>query len=187
MKNYTRASKFLSLVLRHEPEKIGISLDRHGWAPVQEILMGMNLTMEDLGHIVETDEKQRYSFNDGRTLIRANQGHSVPVDLELEPVEPPARLYHGTVERFLSSIQAEGLQKQQRQYVHLSGDPVTAANVGRRRGKPVVLQVDAGRMRRDGFSFYRAANGVWLTETVPPEYLALSGGGPPFETGRQTD
>ena len=187
MKNYTRAGKFLSLVLRHKPEKIGITLDRHGWAEVRDILTGLNLTMEDLVHIVETDEKQRYSFNEDRTRIRANQGHSIPVDLELEPVEPPERLYHGTVERFLGSIRREGLKKGQRQYVHLSGDPETAANVGRRRGKPVVLRVDAGRMRRDGLLFYRSANGVWLTEAVPPEYLAFPGEKSSPEAERRAD
>lgn len=186
MRNYTRAGKFLSLVLRHQPEKISITLDRHGWAEVREILKGMDLTMEELVHIVETDEKQRYSFNGDRTRIRANQGHSVPVDLELEAVEPPERLYHGTVERFLPSIRREGLKKGQRQYVHLSGDRATAANVGRRRGEPVVLQVDAGRMRRDGLLFYRAANGVWLTEAVPPEYLTLPGEKSPSEIEEQT-
>ena len=171
MRDYTRTSKFLSLILRHQPEKIGAALDSHGWAKVPEILAGMDLTMEELVHIVETDEKRRYSFNDDRTLIRANQGHSIPVDLELEEREPPEFLYHGTVERFLSAIRAEGLQKQRRQYVHLSPDVETAMKVGRRRGKPVVLRVEAGRMRRDGFLFYRSVNGVWLTGEVPPEYL----------------
>lgn len=187
MRNYTRASKFLSLVLRHQPEVIGIALDSHGWAKVPEILTGLELTMEELVQIVETDQKRRYSFNGDRTLIRANQGHSIPVDLELEPVEPPERLYHGTVERFLDGIRAEGLQKQKRQYVHLSPDERTASEVGRRRGKPVVLQVEAGRMHRDGFLFYRAANGVWLTDAVPPGYLVLPGGKPAPESGRQTD
>lgn len=171
MRNYTRASKFLSLVLRHQPEKIGITLDGHGWAKVPEILMGMNLTMEDLTHIVETDEKQRYSFNEDKTLIRANQGHSIPVDLELEEREPPEFLYHGTVGRFLGAIQKEGLQRQSRQYVHLSPDVETAVKVGRRRGKPVVLQVAAGRMYGEGRKFYLSENGVWLTEEVPPHYL----------------
>ncbi|MCI9120902.1 MAG: RNA 2'-phosphotransferase [Oscillibacter sp.] len=175
MRNHTRTSKFLSLVLRHKPEKIGITLDGHGWAKVPEILEGLNLTLEELVHIVETDGKQRYSFNEDRSKIRANQGHSIPVDLELDPVEPPERLYHGTVGQFLPSIRREGLTKQSRQYVHLSGDPVTAAKVGSRRGKPIVLQVNAGAMQREGFRFYQAANGVWLTETVPPEYLTLPG------------
>lgn len=171
MRNYTRASKFLSLVLRHQPEKIGITLDPHGWAKVREILPGMNLTMEDLTYIVETDEKQRYSFNEDRTLIRANQGHSISIDLELEAREPPEYLYHGTVGQFLGSIQKEGLQKQKRQYVHLSPDVETAVKVGRRRGKPVVLQVASGRMHQDGYTFYLSDNGVWLTDAVPVQYI----------------
>ena len=171
MRNYTRASKFLSLVLRHQPEKIGITLDPHGWAKVREILPGMNLTMEDLTYIVETDEKQRYSFNKDRTLIRANQGHSISIDLELEAREPPEYLYHGTVGQFLGSIQKEGLQKQKRQYVHLSPDVETAVKVGRRRGKPVVLQVASGRMHQDGYTFYLSDNGVWLTDAVPVQYI----------------
>ena len=172
MRNYTRASKFLSLVLRHKPEEIGITLDEHGWAEVRDILMGVNLTMEDLEHIVAADEKGRYSFNEDHTRIRANQGHSIPVDLELKPLEPPAQLYHGTAGQFLPSIRREGLLKQSRQYVHLSPDPETAAKEGRRRGKAVVLRVDAGRMYREGHTFYRSANGVWLTDHVPPEYLS---------------
>lgn len=175
MRNYTRASKFLSLVLRHQPEKIGITLDRHGWAEVRNILMGMNLTMEDLTHIVETDEKQRYSFNEDKTLIRASQGHSIPIDLELEAREPPEFLYHGTVGQFLGSIQKEGLTRQKRQYVHLSPDVETAVKVGRRRGRPVILQVSSGRMHEDGCTFYLSENGVWLTDAVPPEYIKFPG------------
>lgn len=171
MRNDTRTSKFLSLVLRHQPEKIGITLDSHGWAKVQEILTGMDLTMEELEHIVETDEKRRYSFSEDKALIRANQGHSIPIDLELEPRTPPELLYHGTVGRFLDAIQKEGLTKQKRQYVHLSPDVETAVKVGRRRGKPVVLQVAAGRMHQDGYDFFLSDNGVWLTAAVPPRYL----------------
>ena len=171
MRNYTRASKFLSLVLRHQPEKIGITLDPHGWAKVREILLGMNLTMEDLTYIVETDEKQRYSFNKDRTLIRANQGHSISIDLELEAREPPEYLYHGTVGQFLGSIQKEGLTRQKRQYVHLSGDFETATAVGRRHGIPVVVTIDAAAMAQDGVSFYRAENGVWLCGHVEPKYF----------------
>ena len=131
MRNYTKASKFLSLVLRHKPEKIGIQLDRRGWAKVPEILMGVNLTMEDLEYIVETDEKQRYSFNDDKTLIRANQGHSIPIDLELEAVEPPETLYHGTIGQFLGSIKKEGLQRRSRQDLQMSGEQESAQHVGR--------------------------------------------------------
>lgn len=175
MRNYTKASKFLSLVLRHKPEKIGIQLDRCGWAKVPEILMGVNLTMEDLEHIVETDEKQRYSFNDDKTLIRANQGHSIPIDLELEAVEPPETLYHGTIGQFLGSIKKEGLQRRSRQFVHLSKDVETALAVGRRRGKPVVLQIASGRMFEDGYEFFLSENGVWLTKEAPSSYIKFPG------------
>lgn len=171
MRNDTRAGKFLSLVLRHQPEKIGIALDGHGWAKVHEILIGMNLTMEELEHIVETDEKQRYSFSEDKTLIRANQGHSVDIDLELEPRRPPEFLYHGTVGQFLPSIREQGLQRQSRQYVHLSPDTETAEKVGRRRGAPVVLQVAADRMHADGYEFFLSENGVWLTRAVPFQYI----------------
>lgn len=171
MRNYIKAGKFLSLVLRHKPEKIGIQLDPHGWAKVSEILMNMNLTMEDLEHIVDTDSKQRYSFNDDKTLIRANQGHSIPIDLELKAIEPPETLYHGTVGKFLDSIRREGLRRQNRQYVHLSKDVETALAVGRRRGSPVVLRIASGRMYKDGFAFFLSENGVWLTDEVPPSYI----------------
>ena len=169
--NDTQKSKFISLILRHKPETIGIKLDAHGWAPVDQLLTGVGISMEDLERIVGTDEKQRYSFNEDKTLIRANQGHSIPVDLELEEREPPEYLYHGTVGRFLGSIQKEGLKRGSRQFVHLSPDVETAVKVGQRRGKPVVLQVAAGRMHREGYRFYLSANGVWLTEAVPPQYL----------------
>ena len=175
MRNYTKASKFLSLVLRHKPEKIGIQLDRRSWAKVPEILMGVNLTMEDLEYIVETDEKQRYSFNDDKTLIRANQGHSIPIDLELEAVEPPETLYHGTIGQFLGSIKKEGLQRRSRQFVHLSKDVETALAVGRRRGKPVVLQIASGRMFEDGYEFFLSENGVWLTKEAPSSYIKFPG------------
>ena len=175
MKNERRTSKFISLILRHKPEEIGITLDSHGWAPVDRLLEGVGISMEELEHIVETDEKQRYSFNEDKTRIRANQGHSIPVDLELEEQEPPEFLYHGTVGQFLGGIQKEGLQRRNRQYVHLSPDVETAVKVGRRRGKPVVLQIAAGRMKQDGYKFYCSANGVWLTGEVPPGYIKFPG------------
>ncbi len=175
MRDRSRTSRFLSLVLRHQPEKIGIALDEHGWADVEALLAGMGLSREDLEQIVAGDEKMRYSFNEDHSRIRANQGHSIPVDLELEPLEPPEYLYHGTVGWFLASIQREGLTKRSRQYVHLSPDAETAAKVGSRRGKPVVLRVRAARMQADGYRFYRSANGVWLTDRVPPEYLEYLG------------
>jgi len=168
-----KTSKFLSLLLRHHPEEAGLTLDEHGWAEVDLLLKNVGLRLEELEEIVAADEKQRYSFSEDRTLIRANQGHSVPVDLELEPREPPEFLYHGTVGQFLGSIRKEGLQRRSRQYVHLSLDVETAVKVGRRRGKPVILQVAAGRMFRDGYVFFLSVNGVWLTEEVPPQYLRL--------------
>lgn len=169
-------SKFLSLILRHKPESIGITLDEHGWARVDELLEGINkpkqrLTMEGLERIVVTDEKNRYSFNEDKTLIRANQGHSIPVDVELESVAPPEYLFHGTGEKYVRSIEEQGLLPKSRLYVHLSADYATAVKVGARHGTPVVYILSAGKMARDGYSFYRSVNGVWLTKTVPPQYI----------------
>lgn len=169
-------SKFISLILRHKPETIGISLDEHGWASVEELIAGVNrshhtLDMERLERIVTEDEKQRYSFNEDKTLIRANQGHSIPVDVELEEVTPPEIQYHGTGEKYTASIDEQGLIPKSRLYVHLSGDTETAKKVGTRHGKPVIYNVKSGDMHRDGIVFYRSVNGVWLTKTVPPQYL----------------
>ena len=167
--------KFISLILRHRPEVIGITLDEHGWANVDDLLAGISRTrpldMAGLEKIVRTDEKQRYAFNSDKTKIRANQGHSVPVDVELQPVTPPALLYHGTGEKFVSSIEARGLIPKTRLYVHLSGDYDTARKVGARHGSPRVYQINAARMSADGYVFYRSVNGVWLTKQVPPQYL----------------
>ena len=173
----TKMSKFLSLVLRHNPEKIGIRIDYHGgWTDVPELLEKLNqnhypVTMEILEEIVRTDQKQRYSFNADKTKIRANQGHSIPVDLGLSPQEPPEILYHGTAERFCESIEKQGLLHQTRQYVHLSKDEKTALAVGKRHGKPHIYQVASGKMFRQGYIFYLSENGVWLTDHVPPEFL----------------
>jgi putative RNA 2'-phosphotransferase len=171
-----RLSKFLSLVLRHEPEKIGIVLDANGWVAVDELLAaaakaGVVLTLESLRRVVETNDKKRFAFSEDGRRIRASQGHSVEVDLDLAPTVPPEHLFHGTATRFLEPIRAEGLRPQSRRHVHLSPDEETAVKVGMRHGKPVVLQVAAGRMQREGHVFYLSANGVWLTENVPPEYL----------------
>ena len=172
----TRTSRYISLVLRHKPEAAGITLDEHGWADVGELIAGVSRTrpldMELLEEIVRTDSKQRYSFNEDKTLIRANQGHSIPVDVELERLEPPALLYHGTGRKYVRSIDRQGLLPKSRLYVHLSADAETAMKVGRRHGEPVVYQVQAGRMSADGYPFYRSANGVWLTKEVPAGYLA---------------
>ena len=168
-------SKFITLILRHRPEAIGISLDEHGWASVPELIAGVNKThpldMAGLERIVAEDEKQRYSFNDDKTLIRANQGHSIPVDVELEEKAPPEILYHGTGVKFVASIDAQGLIPKSRLHVHLSRDVETATKVGSRHGLPIVYEVASGRMHRDGMAFFLSANGVWLTKMVPPEYL----------------
>ena len=169
-------SKFLALVLRHQPAAAGISLDAHGWAEVPALLNGMAaaghpVTAEELEEIVRTDAKQRYAFDETHTRIRANQGHSVQVDAELTAQTPPDTLWHGTASRFLESILRDGLKPMSRLYVHLSSDAETAVKVGMRHGRPVVLAVDAKRMAADGYLFYISANGVWLTKIVPPEYL----------------
>ncbi len=171
----TNTSKFISLILRHKPEAIGISLDEHGWANVDDLIEGVNrtnpLTMEDLERIVAEDEKQRYSFNEDKTLIRANQGHSVPVDVELDEVVPPEILYHGTATKYEEAIDREGLIPISRLYVHLSGDEETARKVGARHGKPVLYRIRSGQMHQDGYTFYRSVNGVWLTKEVPVKYM----------------
>ena len=175
-KNDIKLGRFLSLVLRHNPQAAGISLDEHGWADVRALLAGVSCTglcidMETLESIVRENNKQRYSFNEDHTKIRANQGHSLQVDVELTASTPPQYLFHGTAARFLAKIQREGIQKMGRQYVHLSGDIETAEAVGRRHGTPVVIRVDAEAMARDGITFYRSENGVWLCDAVLPKYF----------------
>lgn len=173
--NLNSTSKYLSLILRHKPETIGITLDEHGWANVDELIAGIAKTHDCdrniLEEIVRTDEKQRYSFNEDKTLIRANQGHSIPVDVELEEAVPPEELWHGTGEKYVESIDVQGLIPKSRLYVHLSKDRDTAVKVGGRHGKPVLYLVKAGDMSRDGYPFYLSKNGVWLTKKVPAEYL----------------
>lgn len=168
-------SKYISLILRHKPETICISLDGHGWANVDELIRGVSkshpLDMATLERIVAEDEKQRYSFNEDKTLIRANQGHSIPVDVELEEVEPPEILYHGTGEKYVESIDKQGLIPKSRLYVHLSADEETARKVGSRHGKPVIYIVKSGEMYRNREKFYRSVNGVWLTKRVAIQYL----------------
>lgn len=171
-----RLSKFLSHILRHRPQRIGLTLDSAGWADVDELLAKANeagkaITREQLERVVAENDKQRFSFSENGRRIRANQGHSIDVDLGLEPQVPPDLLYHGTATRFLDSIRHGGLNPRNRQYVHLSRDAATATKVGQRHGQPVVLVVEAGRMHRDGLKFYLSANKVWLTAQVPPEYL----------------
>ena len=176
-----RLSKFISMILRHRPEVIGITLDEHGWADVEELIKGINETGEEiefnkdtLETIVKTDKKQRYSFSQDKTLIRANQGHSIPVDVESEKKEPPKVLYHGTGSKFVKSIQEQGLLPMERLYVHLSSDVETATNVGKRHGTPVVFQVNTEQMQKDGYDFFQSVNGVWLTKEVPTKYLELN-------------
>ena len=177
MKSLTQISKLIAMVLRHKPEELGLTLDEHGWCAVDALIGKLNdiqpFTMDMLEQIVAEDNKQRYSFNDDRTLIRANQGHSIPVDVELPEATPPAILYHGTADRFVDSIRDAGLLPRSRLYVHLSADLATAQIVGARHGKPVVFTVDTARMLADGHRFYLSVNGVWLTRAVPPQYLTL--------------
>lgn len=171
-----RTSKFLSLVLRHKPEVIDVTLDKNGWANVEAILAGMNICRVTLDEIVRTDSKGRYEYNESGDKIRARQGHSVDVDVELEEKEPPEILYHGTATKFMSSIETIGLIPQSRKYVHLSSDRTTASKVGARHGKPVILKVMAQEMYNDGYKFYLSRNGVWLTDNVKPKYLKLCWG-----------
>ncbi len=174
-KQLEEISKFIALILRHKPETIGITLDEHGWAKVDELIDGISKTyvfnMEMLEEIVRTDKKGRYSFSEDKTLIRANQGHSINVDVELEEKEPPEFLWHGTGEKFVSGIDTEGLKPKSRLYVHLSKDEDTALQVGARHGKPVLYRVLSGKMYKDGYVFYLSQNGVWLTKKVPLEYM----------------
>ena len=174
--NLTNLSRYMSLILRHKPEVIGITLGAHGWANVDDLIHGIekdnpDFNMDVLEEIVRTDNKQRYSFNDDKTLIRANQGHSINVDVELEEKEPPEYLYHGTGEKYVNSIDQKGLISKSRLYVHLSKDVETAENVGKRHGKEVVYCVSSRQMYRDGYKFYLSENGVWLTKEVPVKYL----------------
>jgi putative RNA 2'-phosphotransferase len=176
-KNLKSTSKFLSLVLRHKPAQIGLVLDENGWASVSELLekinaQGNNVDIDLLNEIVDTNDKKRFAFNDDKTKIRASQGHSIEIDLDLEPSLPPDTLYHGTATRFVESILKVGLKKQQRQHVHLSEKLETATAVGARHGKPTILIVDAKQMHEDGFVFYKSENNVWLTDNVEVKYIS---------------
>jgi putative RNA 2'-phosphotransferase len=172
-----RISKYLSKHLRHDPVRLGLVLAPGGWVEVEALLSacardGFAITRAELDEVVAWNPKQRFSFDESGARIRANQGHSVEVDLQLAPAEPPPRLYHGTAEAVLPQIRREGLCKMSRHHVHLSADEATARTVGARHGRPVVLVVDAARMRAAGHLFFVSDNGVWLTDSVPPEFLA---------------
>jgi putative RNA 2'-phosphotransferase len=171
-----KISKFLSLVLRHQPESLGITLDPQGWTDVKTLVAKMRskfpgIDKATLDDVVENNNKKRFSYNKDQTMIRASQGHSVTVELDYAPTLPPETLYHGTVPRFLEAIRKDGLLKMSRHQVHLSRDIDTAAGVGSRRGEAVILKVKAGEMHRDGFDFFVSENGVWLTDMVPPSYI----------------
>lgn len=169
-------SKFLSLILRHRPEMIGLNLDDNGWADVEELIAKSatdhsSFTKDDLEEIVATNDKQRFIFNEDHTQIRANQGHSISVDLNLQSQTPPEYLYHGTVAKSLSIIRTEGIKKMSRQHVHLSKDRETAVIVGSRRGEAIILVISSGAMYKDGLEFFLSENGVWLTDHIPAHYI----------------
>jgi putative RNA 2'-phosphotransferase len=175
--NYdVQTSKFLSLILRHHPEQIGLQLDENGWAEVKELMEKANknsfrFDLEELKEVVEHNDKQRFVFSPDGRKIRANQGHSVKIDLQLEPDTPPTQLFHGTAEKNIASIRAKGIIKGKRNHVHLSSDVTTAHKVGARYGKPVVLTINTEAMAQDGCVFFQSENGVWLTEIVLPQYI----------------
>lgn len=175
-KDEVKLSKFLSLILRHQPEIVGVKLDENGWTDTQTLIEKINQTdltidLETLISLVENNPKKRFAFNDSGDKIRANQGHSIEVELGYKSQEPPIHLFHGTGEKSVDSILANGLEKRNRHHVHLSVDLETALKVGQRHGKPYVFKVLAGQMFNDNFEFYLSDNGVWLTESVPAKYL----------------
>lgn len=177
-KRKTTVSKYLAKHLRHAPEDLGLTLEPSGWVPVAELLAaaaanGFRITADELHEVVRDNAKQRFAFDETGERIRANQGHSAEVDLQLSPSPPPPILYHGTPEHLVETIRAEGLNKMRRHHVHLSKDIPTAQKVGMRRGKAAVFAIDAAKMAADGYTFFVSANGVWLTDAVPPAYLTL--------------
>ncbi|MGY3581476.1 putative RNA 2'-phosphotransferase [Bradyrhizobium sp. USDA 4341] len=177
----SKLSRFLSFVLRHNPGSIDLQLNEEGWVRIDELMrkakaVGKGFRRDDLLEVIATNDKQRFTLSPDGQRIRAAQGHSIAVKLGLEPLEPPPRLYHGTASRSLDAIWSDGIRPQRRQQVHLSLNRETAERVGQRHGKPVVLVIDADAMHREGFKFYQADNGVWLTDHVPPAYLAFSSG-----------
>lgn len=177
-KENIKLSKFLSLVLRHQPELIGVVLEEQGWVSVRELrkkaaAYGKSISAEELVYVVENNSKKRFSFSEDKKKIRASQGHSINVDLGCEPQQPPEFLFHGTATHFVGSILKTGLEKQKRTHVHLSADRETGIKVGQRHGKPVVFEVAAGEMYAAGYLFFLSENGVWLTDVVPPGFLKI--------------
>jgi putative RNA 2'-phosphotransferase len=177
-KSLVKKGRFLSLILRHKPEVIGLTLDEHGWVEIDSLLTATHnhnrvLTRAELDEIVATNNKKRFAISDNGKRIRARQGHSLDVDLQLKPRTPPPVLYHGTAVRFLPSIREKGLQKMNRQHVHLSATEETAHQVGSRHGKPAILLVKANEMHADEYAFFLSENGVWLTDHVPNRYLKI--------------
>jgi putative RNA 2'-phosphotransferase len=186
-KERTRISKFLSLILRHEPERVGLKLDSAGWVQIDDLVgavnhHGLRLTLEQLEEVVRTNEKQRFAFSEDGKRIRASQGHSVEVELQYAQQVPAELLYHGTATRFLDSIREKGLQKMQRHHVHLSAETAVTTQVGARHGKPALLFIHAGEMHRVGHVFYRSTNGVWLVDHVPPQFIEFPRANPPGRT-----
>jgi putative RNA 2'-phosphotransferase len=177
-KSLVKISKYLSKHLRHQPERLGLRLEAGGWARVEDLLAACRrnnfpISSEELTEVVEQNDKRRFSFDATGAKIRANQGHSVEIDLQLKPSAPPDVLFHGTNEKSVSVILKHGLLKMARHHVHLSTDEKTARSVGARRGKPVILAIDAAAMREEGYEFFVSANGVWLVDTVPPKFLRV--------------
>ncbi len=178
-KKKVKISKFLSLILRHQPEVVGLTLEENGWIPVEKLIKacadyGKPLTLTELREVVETNDKKRFAFDETETKIRASQGHSVEVEIEFEKRTPPQILYHGTAEKNVSVIFNEGLKKMSRHHVHLSSETETATKVGMRYGKPVIFKVDTAAMLAENFEFFISANGVWLVDEVPPKFLEIS-------------
>ena len=170
-KKVAKAGKYMSLLLRHQPEAEYLDMDKYGWVSVQQLISRLDITISDLEDIVTENNKQRFSFNESKSKIRANQGHSIPVDLQLSELTPPTILYHGTATKFLTSIYEKGLMKGNRQHVHLSHNLETATQVGSRHGTVHVLIIDTKSMIEDGLKFYQSENGVWLTDFVPIKYI----------------
>jgi len=180
MKDKTkRTSKFMSYVLRHNPAEMNLQLDDNGWVSIKQLIenandKGKNLTRELVEHVVATNDKKRFSISENGLMIRANQGHSIQIDLDLTPLTPPNVLLHGTAEKHLGLIMADGLKKMGRHHVHLSENKNTASAVGRRYGKLVLLKIDAQKMHNDGFVFYKSDNDVWLVDSVPVSYMVIT-------------